>query len=169
MPPLGRRRSHQPRLRRVAGQTVLSVWRRVSIDELDDWIDTATRRLEELAPVAAPQFVVYHDGLSAGHDGTVEVCQPVDETRPGGCELPAGVVRRYEPERLEAYVTVTKAELAFPEIDEIYEELDAACTARGWHRVGPPRELYWADWDGTAMDEPACDVCFGIREDVAAP
>ncbi|WP_233440575.1 hypothetical protein [Acidipropionibacterium acidipropionici] len=82
----------EPRLRRVEAQTVLAVRRRISIDELDDHIETSMRLLESLAPVAAPHFVVYWDGLAAGKDGTVEVCQPVDERapaistcRPGWC------------------------------------------------------------------------------------
>ncbi|WP_244937902.1 GyrI-like domain-containing protein [Acidipropionibacterium jensenii] len=163
-PPLGHRGSHRPRLRRVPGQTVLAVWRRVSIDDLDSWIDEATELMRTLAPVAAAQFVIYHDGLSTGHDGTVEVCQPIDPDSPGPADLPDGVVRRFESGRVEAYITLTKAELAYPEVDEFYQHLDDACTARGWRRTGPPRELYWADWDATAMDEPVCDVCFGIEE-----
>lgn len=156
--------SGEPRLREVAAQTVLAIRRRISIDELDDHIERAMHFLGTLAPVADAQFVIYCDGLSAGHDGTVEVCQPVDGQVGGGHpELPAGVVRRIEPAHLEAYVTVTRAELAYPEIDEIYDELDDACRERGWRRQGPPRELYWANWDFLAMDDDACDVCFPVE------
>lgn len=154
----------EPRLRRVEAQTVLAVRGRISIDELDDHIETSMRLLESLAPVAAPHFVVYCDGLAAGKDGTVEVCQPVDERAPRHQDLPAGVVRRIEEAHCEAYVTVTRAELAYPEIDDVYDELDAACRARGWERRGAPRELYWANWDFLAMDDPACDVCFPIAD-----
>lgn len=157
--------SVEPRLREVAAQTVLAVRRRISIDQLDGYIEKAMHLLESLEPVADAQFVIYCDGLSAGHDGTVEVCQPVDDPPPGSPhrDLPSGVVRRIEPPHVEAYVTVTRAELAYPEIDEIYDELDAACRERGWRRQGPPRELYWANWDFLAMDDDACDVCFPVE------
>lgn len=158
--------SVEPRLREVAAQTVLTVRRRISIDQLDDYIEGSMHFLGTLAPVADSQFVIYCDGLSAGHDGTVEVCQPIDDPLPDRArhrDLPAGVVRRIEPAHLEAYVTVSRAELAYPEIDEIYDELEAACRERGWRRQGPPRELYWANWDFLAMDDDACDVCFPIE------
>ncbi|WP_425451484.1 GyrI-like domain-containing protein [Acidipropionibacterium virtanenii] len=157
-------------LRRVGAQTVLSLRRRISIDELDDHIESSMRLLECLAPVAAPHFVVYCDGLETGKDGTVEVCQPVDEHAPHHQDLPAAVVRRIEDAHCEAWVTVTRAELAYPEIDDVYDELDAACRRRGWERHGAPREVYWANWDFLRMDDPACDVCFPIVDpDLALP
>ena len=74
------------------------------------------------------------------------------------------MVRRIEEAHCEAYVVVTRAELAYPEIDDVYDELDAACRARSWERRGAPRELYWANWDFLVMDDPACDVCFPIAD-----
>lgn len=57
----------------------------VSIDELGPFMDEAFGILERLAPGdptlgKASPFVIYHDGLTAEHDGTVEVCQPIRGT-----------------------------------------------------------------------------------------
>ena len=64
--------------------------------------------------------------------------------------------------RPKAWVTVTKAELEYPDIDEIYDDFDAWLKEAGLTRNAAPREVYWADWDTTSMEEPVCDVCFPI-------
>ena len=106
--------------------------------------------------------LVYHDGLTVDSPGTVEVCQPIDPDFGRRLELPEGIIRRVEPEHVEAWVTVSRAELAFPEIDEIYAGLDADLTDRGWQRNGAPREVYWGEWNDAAIDDPTCDVCFPV-------
>ncbi|WP_130864579.1 GyrI-like domain-containing protein [Acidipropionibacterium timonense] len=149
----------EPRRRAVPNQDVLAVSRRISVDELDEFIDTTMRTLERMAPPAGHPFVVYHDGLTVGSPGTVEVCQPVHARR---LDPPEGVVRRVEPAHVEAWVTVSRAELAFPEIDDIYADLDADLRSRGWQRNGAPREVYWGSWNDAAIDDPTCDVCFPV-------
>ena len=59
-------------------------------------------------------------------------------------------------------MTVTKAELEYPDIDEIYDDLDAWLEEAGMVRTDAPREVYWANWDTTGMEDPVCDVCFPI-------
>lgn len=154
-------------IRDVEACIVVTMTRRISIDELDDFLDEGFQTLEEAAgghadPVLHP-FVIYHDGLTVDQDGTVEICQPIlcalDPTT-----LPEGVTTRaVEPQR-EAWVPVTKAELNYPDIDDIYDDLDAWVEDAGLRRNGPPREVYWADWDDTGMEEPVCDVCFPVDE-----
>lgn len=151
-----------PHRRTVADQDVLTVRRLIGIDDLDDFLEEAMDTLERLAPAAGAQFVRYEDGLTAERDGTVEVCQPIDERCPRHLDLPEGVGRRVEPAHVEAWITVTKAELAFPDIDEIYAALDQEVVDLGWERCGVPREVYWADWDDTSMEDPVCDVCFPV-------
>ena len=136
--------------------------RRVSVDGLDEFIDEAMNGMARLLEGNGYPFVIYHDGLTVDSPGTVEVCQPIDPDFGRRLELPKGIIRRVEPEHVEAWVTVSRAELAFPEIDEIYAGLDADLTDRGWQRNGAPREVYWGEWNDAAIDDPTCDVCFPV-------
>lgn len=152
----------EPHRRVVADQHIISVNRRVSVDGLDEFIDEAMNGMARLLEGNGYPFVIYHDGLTVDSPGTVEVCQPIDPDFGRRLELPEGIIRRVEPEHAEAWVTVSRAELAFPEIDEIYAGLDADLTDRGWQRNGAPREVYWGEWNDAAIDDPTCDVCFPV-------
>lgn len=154
-------------IREVEACRVISMTRVVSIDELGPFMDEAFGILERLAPGdptlgKTSPFVIYHDGLTAEHDGTVEVCQPIRGTIDDAV-LPLDVAVRTVEAHREAWVTVTKAELEYPDIDEIYDAFDAWLEEAGLVRNAAPREAYWADWDTTGMEEPVCDVCFPIE------
>ena len=63
-------------IREVEACRVISMTRVVSIDELGPFMDEAFGILERLAPGdptlgKTSPFVIYHDGLTAEHDGTV--------------------------------------------------------------------------------------------------
>ena len=153
-------------IREVEACRVISMTRVVSIDELGPFMDEAFEVLERLAPSdstlgKAFPFVIYHDGLTGEQDGTVEVCQPIRSTV-NDSVLPGDVAIRNVEAHREAWVTVTKAELEYPDIDEIYDDFDAWLKEAGLTRNAAPREVYWADWDTTSMEEPVCDVCFPI-------
>ncbi|MDO4412468.1 GyrI-like domain-containing protein [Cutibacterium sp.] len=153
-------------IREVEACRVISMTRVVSIDQLDAFMDEAFKTLERLAPgdpsldKAAP-FVIYHDGLTDEHDGAVEVCQPIQGAIDDSV-LPEDVTVRTVNAHREAWVTVTKAELEYPDIDEIYDNFDAWLENAGMVHNDAPREVYWANWDTTGMEEPVCDVCFPI-------
>ncbi|WCC79898.1 GyrI-like domain-containing protein [Cutibacterium equinum] len=154
------------KIRQVDACHVISMTRVVSIDELDPFMDEAFKALERFAPGDPAlgkdsPFVFYHDGLTADHDGTVEVCQPIQGSIDDSV-LPEDVTVRTVEAHREAWVTVTKAELEYPDIDEIYDDFEAWLEEAGMVRNGAPREVYWANWDTTGMEEPVCDVCFPI-------
>ena len=154
------------KIREVEACRVISMTRVVSIDELDPFMDEAFKALERLAPGdptldKASPFVIYHDGLTAEKNGTVEVCQPIQGSIDDSV-LPGNVTVRTVDTHREAWVTVTKAELEYHDIDEIYDDLDAWLEEAGMVRTDAPREVYWANWDTTGMEDPVCDVCFPI-------
>jgi hypothetical protein len=78
------------------------------------WIGAAMGRLYGAADAAAgpvaPAFVVYHGEVNHDSDGPVEVRLPVDPAAAGGIDA----AMRQEPAHREAYVRITKAQVAFP-------------------------------------------------------
>ncbi|WP_209439518.1 MerR family transcriptional regulator [Kitasatospora phosalacinea] len=149
-------------LREVPEQLVLTERRRARPEELDRFIPEATARLEAVAAahggVAAAPFVVYHGDVNEDADGPVEVCVPIDPARAEGLTA----AHRTEPAHREAYTTITKAQVEYPQILSAY---DAVCdwTERGGTpRLGPGREVYFADWAAAGPSDPVCDVAFPI-------
>jgi effector-binding domain-containing protein len=94
--------------------------------------------------------------VSADADGPVEVCLPVS-----GPVEPAGEIAvRMEPARSEAYTTITRALVRFPEILQAYDAVDTWLGEHGHKPVLSPREVYFGDMMTAADDEPICDITF---------
>ena len=111
-------------IREVEACRVISMTRVVSIDELGPFMDEAFGILERLAPGdptlgKASPFVIYHDGLTAEHDGTVEVCQPIRGTIDDAV-LPLDVAVRTVEAHREAWVTVTTVSYTHLTLPTIY-------------------------------------------------
>ncbi|MFI9203140.1 MerR family transcriptional regulator [Streptomyces sp. NPDC053048] len=147
--------------RDVPEQVVLTELRHVRPEDLPVWIPAACDRLEEAAEayggvVAAP-FVVYHSQVDEDGDGPVEVCVPIDPARIA--EVTSAV--RTEPAHREAYTTITKAQVEYPQILSAYDAVYRWIEENGRREAGPGREVYFADW---ASAGPASEVC-----DIAVP
>jgi effector-binding domain-containing protein len=69
---------------------------------------------------------------------------------------------RTEPAAQEAYVRITKAQVAYPGILEAYQALERYLTRTGATASGPPREVYVTDWSAANPDDPACEVAWPI-------
>ena len=108
-------------------------------------------------PAAAP-FVVYHGEVNHDSDGPAEVCVPVDPARAAALTVPA----REEPAHREAYLRITKAQVAFPQILSAFDSVSRWLTANGHTPTLPPREVYFADWDAAGPDDEVCDIAFPI-------
>ncbi|GLW54040.1 MerR family transcriptional regulator [Kitasatospora phosalacinea] len=153
--------------RDVPEQLVLTEQRRAKPEELDRFIPEATARLEAVAAahggVAAAPFVVYHGDVNEDADGPVEVCVPVDPARAG--ELTAAgptAAHRTEPAHREAYTTITKAQVEYPQILSAYDAVCAWMERTGTPRTGPGREVYFADWATAEPSDQVCDIAFPI-------
>jgi DNA-binding transcriptional MerR regulator len=146
--------------RDVPAHLVLTEQRHIAPEELPDWIAQAmTRLLAAAAPVGGPAaepFVVYHGEVNHDSDGPAEVCVPVDPARAAELSVPT----REEPAHREAYLRITKAQVAFPQILSAYDAVGRWLTANGHTASLPPREVYFTDWDAAGPDDEVCDIAF---------
>lgn len=151
------------RTREIAEQLVLTERSHVFVDALPDWIDAALGRQHgALAAAGAladlPSFVTFHGEVSEKADGPVEACTPLDPGVAARVELPS----RIEPARREAFTTITKAQLAYPEILAAYAAVETWVQDEGQSIVGPPREVYFTDVMGAGPDDRVADIAFPI-------
>ncbi|MGW4381629.1 MerR family transcriptional regulator [Kitasatospora sp. NPDC004531] len=148
--------------RDVPEQLVLTEQRRAKPQELDAFIPEATERLAAIAAahggVAAAPFVIYHGQVDEDNDGPVEVCVPIDPARAEGLTA----AHRIEPAHREAYTTITKAQVEYPQILSAYDAVCAWMEQAGTRRTGPGREVYFADWASAAPADEVCDIAFPV-------
>jgi DNA-binding transcriptional MerR regulator len=144
--------------RRTPSQIVLTEQRHVYLDDLP-WIRMAAGRLlraaEHHGGAAGAHMAIFHGEVSADRDGPVEVCVPIHAPPVTG-----DVAWRAEPERREAYVSITKAQFEMPVIRSVYDAIDQWIAVRGLRRCGSPREIYHSGVDArhAALDDPVADV-----------
>ena len=152
--------SHTVLTREVPAQLVLTEQRHVTPEELPAWIGAAMGRLYGAAGAAAgpaaPAFVVYHGEVNHDSDGPVEVCLPVDPKAADGI----GAAMRQEPAHREAYVRITKAQVAFPQILSAFEAVSDWLHEQNLLSAGAPREVYFTDFMAAGPDDEVCDIAF---------
>lgn len=150
------------RTRDVVEQKVLSTRRHLTVRHLPSYIGESCHRLTKHlaasgATVDGPGFVIFHGVVDETSDGPVEVALPCSGTVEPHEDL--GV--RLEPARTEAFTTITKAQVSFPEILRAYDAVEAWLTEHGLTMALSPREVYFVeDWAAAADDAPVCDVAF---------
>lgn len=149
------------RERDVPARLVLTEKRGLRVTELKGWLPDALTRLPKIAaeyggPDEDP-FVIYHGEVNEDSDGPVEVCVPIAEAPPG---LP---VRREAAHR-EAYLTITRAQLEFPQILSAFDAVATWLGSAGLTPAGPPREVYpgHIDMAAAAPDDPVCEVAYPV-------
>lgn len=155
------------RERDVPAQLVLSEKRSLRITELKGWLPETLRRLAATAAnhggLDGDVFVVYHGEVNEDSDGPVEVCAPVARETGLSARLVPGAVR-LEVAHREAYVTITRAQLEFPQILSAFDAVGQWIAGSGRCQAGPPREVYLtgADVAAAAPGDPVCDVAFPV-------
>ncbi|MEW1722584.1 MerR family transcriptional regulator [Streptomyces sp. NPDC093109] len=181
---LSGRSSHMYEIRTVdvPERTVLAERRHLLSDELPQWIPAALGRLTGAAAacggVAGVPFVAYHAEVNPDSDGPAEACVPVADgaaarayvastsasTTASPADSPAGKAPtvRTEPAQRLAYVRITKAQVAHPQILSAFEAVERWIERRGLTVTGPCREIYFADWDASSATDEVCDVAFPI-------
>ncbi|NDK26699.1 MerR family transcriptional regulator [Streptomyces sp. TR1341] len=156
----------------VPARVVITESRHTLADELPAWIGAALGRLEaaaqECGGVAAAPFVVYHSEVSMESDGPAQACVPVADE--AAARAWAGRQRRgretgvrVEPAARLAYVRITKAQVAHPQILAAFEAVEEWLGREGLEPAGPCREIYFADWAAAGPEDPVCDVAFPVR------
>jgi DNA-binding transcriptional MerR regulator len=149
--------------RHVPEQQVLTEQRHVRVPELPAWLNAAMTRLVAAAGahggVTGPAFVVYHGEVNEDGDGPVEVCVPIDPAGRGASDT----AMRREAAHDEAYVRLKKAQVDFPQILTAYDAVAQWISANGRTHAGPPREVYFADFEAATAEDEVCDVAFPVR------
>jgi hypothetical protein len=69
---------------------------------------------------------------------------------------------RTEPAHREAYLRITKAQVAFPQILSAYDAVAQWLSERGRNPSGAPREVYFADWSAAGPNDEVCDIAFPV-------
>jgi DNA-binding transcriptional MerR regulator len=156
---------YEVRIREVPAQTVLTEQTHVRADALPEWIGSAMNRQEAALRAAGgaavgPALVLYHGEVNEDSDGPVEACTPVDAAIARTTGLPS----RVEPAHREAYTTISKAQVAFPDILSAYDAVEAWIAGSGETIGGSPREVYFADFDAAGRDDPVVDIAFPLVE-----
>ncbi|MFJ1702963.1 MerR family transcriptional regulator [Kitasatospora sp. NPDC088346] len=154
--------------REVPEQLVLTEQRHAGPEDLPVWIPAACDRLfaaaEAYGGTAGAPFVVYHGEVNEDSDGPVELCVPVDRDRAAEITVPY----RVEPAHHQAYTTVTKAQVVYPQILTAYDAVFQWAREQGREVTGAPREVYFADWAEAAGDAPVCDIAVPLAGPLTA-
>jgi len=140
------------RVRDVPAQLVVTEKRSVRVTELKRWLPEVHGRL--LGPACGELFVIYYGEVNEDSDGPVEACAPVPAGTPG---------TRTEPGHREAYTTITRAQLEFPQILSAFDAVADWAIAAGLSIAGPPREIYLGDVATAGPCDPVCDIAFPVR------
>ncbi len=149
--------------RDVPEQLVLTEQRHVKAAELPDWIRAAGSRLTTAAAghggITGPAFIVYHGPVSPDTESLVEVCVPIRNGQGNGVDA----ALRREPAHREAYVRITKAQVQFPEIQQVYRAIADDLESKHIETTDSPREVYFKDFYTARPSDEVCDVAFPIR------
>jgi effector-binding domain-containing protein len=149
--------------RDVPEQLVLTEQRHVKAADVPEWIRAAGGRLTTEANrhggITGPAFIVYHGPLSTDRESLVEVCVPIH--RENGDTVDAAM--RREPAHREAFVRITKAQVQFPEIQEVFRAIANDLESKHIETTDSPREVYFKDFYTAKPSDEVCDVAFPIR------
>ncbi|WP_436493615.1 MerR family transcriptional regulator [Actinokineospora sp. HUAS TT18] len=149
------------KIRDVPAQRVLAVTRNTLADALPCHIAEDMKRLfahleASGATVSGPPLAIYHGEVSMDSDGPMEVAVPFT-----GDVAPVGdLVVREEVGHREAFVTITKGQVVYPKIIEVYAAVEAWLSTQSLTASGSPREVYFADWAAIGDQDPAADIAF---------
>lgn len=150
------------KVRDVPEQTLLTEQTYVNAAQLPEWIATAgMRQLQAAADIGGqvgPSLVIYHGEVNADSDGPVEAGLPIAAERAGAVTLPT----RTEPAHREAYVSITRGQVRYPDILSAYDAVERWIAANNKQIAGSPREIYFADPSSGDEEEFIADVAYPI-------
>jgi hypothetical protein len=152
------------KVRDIGEQLVLVHARDVTQSTLQEFLGEAMPGGWELGArfggVSGPVVVIYEDQVNDERPATVEVLHPVAM----GQTIPDDVPHRIEPAHREAYVTLPKRLVKFPEIMQGYQAVETWISDNGKTIAAGPREVYFADFMNAADDDLVTDIAFPITD-----
>lgn len=146
--------------RDVAAQHVMSVQRRLTVTELDDFAsETRQLFLDHVsdATTLGNFTLIYHGIVDEQSDGPIEAIQAC----PTSTKPTDAIGIRTEPAHSEVFTTITKAQWAFPAILAAYDAV--ACSPEHTDKPASTlscREVYLANPDEASDPDLVCDVAF---------
>ncbi|MDQ0735095.1 hypothetical protein [Arthrobacter agilis] len=150
--------------REIPAQTLLTEQAYVDAPNRSDWIVQTGIRQQAAAAGLGGQvdasIVMYHGDVSKDSDGPVESALPIDIERAKDTTLRT----RVEPAHLEAFVTITRAHIRYPDILSAYDSIRIWIDENDVEQAGSPREYYFADPSTGPDEEPVAHVAFPIRQ-----
>ncbi len=134
---------HEIALRQVPDGDLLTVERRLTVEELPAFISDASDRITghleaSGAAVAGPLRVIYHGMVTEDSDGPVEVAVPFT----GGVAAAEDLRVRRQGSGTEAWTALTRRDADFPRILGAYDALGRWIDDSGMQRAGSPAEVY---------------------------
>jgi DNA-binding transcriptional MerR regulator len=156
------------KLRHVGERGLFTISRHVHADAAGEFFGAALQRLRSAAPglpgVDGVPFLVYYGEVSDDSDGPMELCRPVGFAAGETviASMPEVQLRR-EPAHDEAFIRLTRAEVAWPSMLPAIDALERWLSEQGRQPLGPPRQLMIADWRTAPPDAPACDLAVPLR------
>ena len=147
--------------REVPEQLVLTEQRHTTVNGLSDWIGEGFGRLmaaaEGAGGVTGAAFVVFHGEVNEDSDGPVELCVPI------GAAPGSDLAARTEPAHREAFVTIPKSQVEFPQILGAYTQVEEWIKENGHTSTAAPREIYFNDFMAAGPDDLVCDVAWPME------
>ncbi|MGC4175448.1 MerR family transcriptional regulator [Demequina sp.] len=104
-----------------------------------------------------PTYAIFHGPVTADASALVEVCIVID----GPAEPEGRITLKREPEHEEAFTTLTREGIEFPNILAAYDAVAMWVVQNGSPiEALPSREVYFADVINEPMDAEVCDIAY---------
>jgi DNA-binding transcriptional MerR regulator len=152
--------------RTLATRRLAGITRHVHLAATDAFFADAFDRLGQSGPgltgIEGCPFLIFYGEVSDDSDGPLELCRPLAATDTHA-PLPEGVEIRTEAAHDEAFIRLTKAQLAWPSLLPALDALNAWSTANHRTPAGPPRQVLFADQRTASPDTAVCDLSLPLR------
>ncbi len=156
--------THDIDLRTLPERRIASISRHVLAADTDAFFHEAFAKLRSTGPglegIAGCPFLVFYGEASDDSDGPIELCRPIAGNGPVGAE---GIETRMEAAHDEAYVQLTKDELAWPAMRGALDELEAWARANDRQPAAVFRQVLIADQRHAAADALVCHLSVPLR------
>jgi DNA-binding transcriptional MerR regulator len=141
-------------LRRDVDQQALVPTASTAVQEIRDHLRCAG------AAAQTQWWILFHGLVTPDSEAPIEVCVPFS-----GTVDPAGAIAiRIEPAHTEAVCTVNRDDCFYPRIMLAYDAVQSWVADTGRPTLGPPREIYFAEWCDIPGDAPFMHVAQPVGE-----
>jgi DNA-binding transcriptional MerR regulator len=141
-------------LRRDVDQQALVPTSHSCVGEIRDHLRTAG------AALGTEWWILFHGLVTPDSEAPIEVCVPFT----GTVDPAAAITIRIEPAHTEAVCTVSRDDCFYPRIMLAYDAVESWVAGTGRPTLGPPREIYFAQWCDIPGDAPFMHVAQPIGQ-----